>query len=158
MSGPNADVPAKGLQSAQIRLPCAAVRNPLNAAENPNRARCLLLLDVFLYLLTIDLRGVDIAAFIRHYVFGADPGMCRILVGVGNERCDRAILGAPDSNSPSPVGIPLARVVGNVDHVLFVDKNPARTAELRPLFNKFLILIENLNAIIPPVGDKEPAL
>src|SRR5262249_61244361 len=48
-------------------------------------------------------------------------------------------------------------MVGDVERVVLVDKHSARPAELLPLFEKFSILIEDLDPIVPPVTNKQTA-
>jgi hypothetical protein len=48
-------------------------------------------------------------------------------------------------------------MVGQVENVVPVDKQAARPTELLPLFEKFSILIEDLDPIVPPVTNKQTA-
>src|SRR5262245_35314504 len=48
-------------------------------------------------------------------------------------------------------------MVGDVERVVLVDKHSARPTELLPLFEKFSILIEDLDPIVPPVTNKQTA-
>ena len=48
-------------------------------------------------------------------------------------------------------------MVGQVERVVLVDEYPARPAELLPLFEKFSVLVENLDPIVSAVTNKQPA-
>ena len=45
--------------------------------------------------------------------------------------------------------------VGRIQHVIAVDKQTARPAELRPGFDVVAVLVENLNPAIAAVADKQ---
>src|SRR3989442_1354268 len=84
--------------------------------------------------------------------------------------------GPSSVSSPSPgmPGLPIARRcppptivifrdrlrfrIRDIDHVVLVDKDAARAAELRPLGDELAILIENLDAVIRAVSEEQPAL
>src|SRR5688572_2298696 len=107
--------------------------------------------------------SVNIAPGIHRNAFrragaGARPRV-GIWVGVWNEGCDLAVLGAADPYSPLPSWIPSRarlRVSGVQDIVS--DVQPADSAELLPLLEKLSILIEDLNSIVISIGDEESPL
>ena len=47
--------------------------------------------------------------------------------------------------------------IGHINHVILVDIDAARPAELRPLVDEIAVLIENLDAVVLPVTDQQPA-
>ena len=47
--------------------------------------------------------------------------------------------------------------IGDVDRVVFRDRDAARPAELRPLVEKLAVLIEDLDAVVVAIADKEAA-
>src|SRR5262249_49935402 len=48
--------------------------------------------------------------------------------------------------------------IRDIDHVVLVDEDAARAAELRPLGDELAILIKNLNAVVRAIPEEEPAL
>src|SRR2546426_4026073 len=48
-------------------------------------------------------------------------------------------------------------MVGDIEDVVPVDEYPARPAELLPRFEKFSVLVEDLDAVVPPITNKESA-
>src|SRR5580704_14713500 len=82
----------------------------------------------------------------------------RLRIGRGDEGRHLAVLDAADADA-----LPERRVhfvarlrVGDIDDVV-ADIDAARPAELLPLGDEFSILIEDLDAIVRPVGDEQPA-
>src|SRR5580704_5728840 len=82
----------------------------------------------------------------------------RLRIGRGDEGRHLAVLDAADADA-----LPERRVhfvarlrVGDIEDVV-ADIDAARTAELLPLGDEFSVLIENLHAIVRPVGDVKPA-
>src|SRR6266446_4464836 len=71
---------------------------------------------------------------------------------------DFAVLGAADADALLEAGIQLLAGlrVGDIDHVVLVDGDAARAAELSPLGEEFPVLIEDLDAAIGAVGDEQP--
>ena len=47
--------------------------------------------------------------------------------------------------------------VGHVDHVVLVDEDAARPAELRPLVDELAVLIEDLDPVVVAIADEQPA-
>src|SRR5581483_6427968 len=103
-----------------------------------------------------DLRAVDDAVHV-----GCDPfGRARRARAVGvrfrirNERGDAAVLRAADADAALPSGVvavlafDVARLrVGDIQRVVPVDEEPARTAELLPLGDEAAVLIEDLDPV-----------
>src|SRR5258706_8234099 len=96
--------------------------------------------------------GVDIALGIDAQELGSSPGGGFF---VGNKCLHPASLEIADANTPFPAGIP-ARVrhaIGYVNMALIVDSDRARLSELCPSRDEVSVLVQNLNALIAPVGD-----
>jgi hypothetical protein len=47
--------------------------------------------------------------------------------------------------------------IGHIDHVVLVDGDVARPAELLPFGDEFSIRLENLHAVVGAVGDVDPS-
>ena len=75
---------------------------------------------------------------------------------------DLAVLGAADADAALPAVVVLRHRlgfrVGDVDHVVLVDEDAARPAELLPLVDELAVLIEDLDAVVVAIADEEPAL
>src|SRR5258707_13192281 len=116
--------------------------------------------DVLHHPLRPNLGAVDVALSIGRDAFGG-AGAGGVLVGIRNESRHLAVLGAADPDAALPVGARLvdrARLrIRHVDHVVLVDVDAARAAELRPLVDEVAVLIENLDAVVAAVAKKQPA-
>ncbi len=85
--------------------------------------------------------------------------------GSGMNASDLAVLAVSDpadANAALPAVV-VARHrfgfgVGHIDHVVLVDVDAARPAELRPLFDERAVLIEDLDPVVVAVADEQPAL
>src|SRR5258708_26943531 len=82
----------------------------------------------------------------------------------GNIAIDLAGLHAAETDAALAagiVGVLAGRILGfgirNVEHVVLVDEDAARPAELLPRAEKFSVLIEERDAAIAAVGDEKPA-
>src|SRR5580704_8282212 len=97
---------------------------------------------------------------------GGDAFAARFVgVGVGarDEVFDRAVLGAADADAAATAGVGgaagiLGLRVGDVDHIVLVDERRARPAELLPFGEELAVRVEDLDAGVDPIGDKDPAL
>src|SRR5882762_476431 len=118
------------------------------------------LLHVLHHPLRPDLGAVDVALSIGRDAFGSAGGG-RVLVGIRNESRHLAVLRAADPDAAFPVGARLvdrARLrIRHVDDVVLVDVDAARAAELRPLVDEIAVLIEDLDAVVAAVAEKQPA-
>src|SRR5262249_51940863 len=92
--------------------------------------------------------------------FGA--GMIRRgRLAVLDERGDRAVLRAADADAlPDALELVRARVrtrfrIGDVDRIVRGNRDAARSAELAPLVEQVAVLIENLDAVVLAVADKQ---
>ena len=99
-------------------------------------------------------RPIDVAVGVGRDAFAGAVG-----VGIRNERRHLAVFRAPDPDPPLEGGIRLlVRLrVGGVEHVVPVDEDSARPAELLPLVQELAVLIEDLNAVVAAVGDEQAA-
>src|SRR5262245_17729662 len=100
--------------------------------------------------------AVDIAGIVEAHSFGRrDLG-----IGCRNEGRHRAVLGAADADTGLEAGIVgLGRlIVRHVDHVVLVDGDVARPAELLPFGDELSVRIENLDAAVAAVGHENPPL
>src|SRR5437867_10650233 len=113
-----------------------------------------LLLHVSLQCHPTGQRSVNVARGIRRNTF-----LRPVRIGIGNGCHDLAVFGATDRDafSKSWVGLRVGLMVGQVERVVLVDEQPARPAELLPLFKKFPVLVEDLDAIVSAVTHKQPA-
>src|SRR5262245_5047884 len=130
------------------------------ATIHHSRPTLILLLDVFLQRPRADFRPIHIPLSVGRDAFGrARSGFVGILFRVGNESDGLAVSGAPDTDAALPARVsPRIRLrVSHINNVVFINENPARTAELSPFFEEFSVLVENLDAIIIPIADEEPA-
>ena len=128
------------------------------AGVAPSATSPALLLDVPLQALGSDFGAIDHALGIRRDAFGS-AGRRPILIGLGirNEGLHRAVFGASDADPAFPAGMTshVRFGVGDVQDVVLVDIEAAGTAELRPLVEKLPILVENLDAVVGAVADKQ---
>src|SRR5205809_4842249 len=130
-----------------------------------NRKPEVLLPDIFFQVFWPDFGAVHVAVRIGGDAFpGARAREFRLLprIGIRNEVLDGSILRAADADTALPAVV-VARHrfrlrVGHENRVLLVDVDPARPAELLPLGQVLAILIEDLNPIVVPIADKQPAL
>src|SRR5215475_12965510 len=119
--------------------------------------------DVFLQRPRADFRPIDVTLSIGRHAFrracpGARPRV-RVRLCVWNEGRDLAVAREPDPDAALPARIS-SRVrlrIGHINDVALINENSARPAELLPLFEEFSILVEDLDAVIIPVADEEPA-
>src|SRR5258708_19745782 len=97
--------------------------------------------------------GIDIAGLVEGG--GFQRAQILILWNIGR---DLAVLGAADADALLEAGIQLLAGlrVGDIDHVVLVDGDAARTAELSPLGEEFPVLIQDFDAPIPPVPAPPP--
>src|SRR5580704_1283596 len=119
-----------------------------------------LLLFVALQRLGSDFGAVDVARRVHRDAFRR-AGAGRLFIGVWDERNHLAGLDASDADAPLPA-VMISRYrsgfgVGDVDHVVLVDKNSAGSAELAHLPKELSFLIENLDAIVVTITYKKPA-
>src|SRR5688572_2715507 len=92
----------------------------------------------------------------------AESFSARIGFGIGNKSGELAILRAADANAALPLG-PLrcnrsGLRIRNINHVVLVDRDAARPAELMPLGDELAVLIENLNAIVRAIANEQASL
>ena len=117
-----------------------------------------LVLDVFHQPFWPNLGAVNSALRIRGHALGC-AGAGRPLDWIGNERRHDAIAESPDSDTASPtvvvLGYRLRFGIGDVDHVVLVDEDTARAAELELLVDIVSILIENLDAVVLAIADEK---
>src|SRR5262249_36887547 len=80
-------------------------------------------------------------------------------IWIDNEVRHLAVLSATDRNAfpKTRVRLRVRLMVGDVERVVLVDKHSARPTELLPLFEKFSILIEDLDPIVPTVTNEQTA-
>src|SRR5262249_45777212 len=102
--------------------------------------------------------SVNVPFGIRSYAFrGARPG--RFLDRIRNEIPERSIFGTADANTALPAvvtaGDGLGLRIRDVDHVILVDINTARPAELFPLFDEVPVLIEDLDTVVVTIADEQ---
>src|ERR1700676_1722562 len=123
--------------------------------------RILLLLFVSLQSLRTDFRSVDVALGIHCNAF-RPAGAGGLFHGIGNERDYLSVFDAAVTNAAfPPIMVPgngLGFGGAHIKHVLLVDENSARPAELAQLGNKFAVLIEDLNSIVVAVAHEQPTL
>src|SRR5262245_4469974 len=84
-----------------------------------------------------------------------------LLDRVRNERGHDAVADPSDADAALPAVVVLRNRfrfgIGDVDDVVLVDEHAARPAELEPLVEIVAVLIEDLDAVVLPVGDEQPA-
>src|SRR5262249_49491335 len=120
-----------------------------------------LLLHVPLQRARADFGAVYVAAGVGSDAFGGARGW-GLLDRIGDEGLHGAVLGAADADAALPAVVIAGDGFGfgirDVDDVILIDVNSARPAELLPLVDEFPVLVEDLNSIVVPVADEEPAL
>src|SRR5262245_9103653 len=96
----------------------------------------------------------------RHAFGGARAG--DLLDRVGDEVMHLAGARAPNADAAPPSGIAVAHRfrfrVCDLEYVVAVDVDAARPAELLPLGDVAAVLVENLDAVVVAVADKQPPL
>src|SRR3954469_17184994 len=78
--------------------------------------------------------------------------------GLGYEGQDLAVLDAADADALLEAGIAL-RVrlrIRDIDHVVLVDRDVARAAELLPFGDELAVAFEHFDAVVDAVGDIDP--
>src|SRR5688572_8177394 len=86
-----------------------------------------------------------------------------VLLRVGlherNQRRDLAVTRAAyaDASREARVGPAVRLRIGHVNGILRIDEHAARTAELLPLIEKLSVLVEDLDAVVGPIGDEDPS-
>src|SRR5262249_47090496 len=98
--------------------------------------------------------AIDIAGIVEADSFG------RLGLGCWNEGRHLAILGAADADAGLETRIAgrVRLIVRHVDHVVLVDADVARSAELLPFSDELSGRIEDLNAAVAAVGHENPSL
>lgn len=104
-------------------------------------------------------RGPTSAPYTLPFASTATPSaaLVRFISRVGNPVEHLAVLHGADTNAPQPTRVRRHAVgfrVGNVDESV-ADIDAARPAELLPLGDEAVVLVEDLNAHVAAVGDKE---
>src|SRR5579872_401498 len=118
-----------------------------------------LFLDVLFQILRPNFRAINGALGIYRDAFGC-AGVGGICHRVWNERNHGTILDESDPHASFPTGM-VVRIrfrVSHVDHIVLVDEDSARAAELRPLLDELSVLVEDLDAVVGAVADEKPAL
>src|SRR5216684_3796734 len=117
-------------------------------------------LGVFHNPLRPNLGAVDVTLNVSRDAFGG-AGASGVIIGIRNESRHLAVLGAADPDAALPVGARLvdrARLrIRNIDDIVLVDVDAARTAELRPLVDEIAVLIEDLDTVVAAVAKEQPA-
>src|SRR5579883_1241014 len=131
-----------------------------------------LLLDVLLHVSRAHFRAVHIPLRVRRDAFRIARNRPRLVENavrrpIRDKRNHRPVLRAADAESAIVARVEtvsslfsfrshrLRFRIGRVQIVFFVDEDPAWAAELFPLGEKLPVLIENLDAIVAPVGDEK---
>src|SRR5262245_33181145 len=119
------------------------------------------LLHIFHQPFRADLGAEDVAVAVGGNAFrGAGAG--DLLDRVRNQRGHFAGARVADADTAFPARIAVAHRlrfrVGDIDRVVAVDEDAARTAELLPLGDEFAFLVEDLDAVVVAVADEEAAL
>src|SRR5258708_16909283 len=146
-----------GCSESRIPAHSRASGNPgQNTGSPPSRRQAdrELLPHILHHPLWADFSAIDVARRIRRDALGCAGGVA-FLDRVRDERRHRAVLGAADADAALPAVMILRDGlrfgVCHVDHIVLVDIDAARPAELRPLIDELAILIENLDAVVLPV-------
>src|SRR5258706_12554568 len=97
------------------------------------------------------LRPVNIALGIRGHAFPRYVGL-RVRPQSRDEGFDHAVPRAADPDAALEAGVHLLvrLVIDHVEHVVRVDINPARPAELLPLLEKISVRVEDLDTAVGP--------
>src|SRR5687768_18360641 len=115
-------------------------------------------LDVLLERLGPSVGAVDVAAGVDRGAFGGAV-VGGLLVRVGNEPGHLAVSRAadPDPPLPRPVGgIDRAGLgIGDVDHVIPVDEDPAGPAELLPFGQQVSLLVHDQYPVVAAVANEQ---
>src|ERR1700674_1251587 len=100
--------------------------------------------------------AIDIAGIVEADSFGRR----NLGTGCRNESRDPAVLGAADADAglEARIVVLVRLIVRHVDHVVFVDGDVARPAELLPFSDEFSVRIKNLEAAVAAIGHENPAL
>src|ERR1700730_12347509 len=77
-----------------------------------------------------------------------------------NEGRDLAVLGAadPDAHLEARIGLLVGLRIRHVEHVVLVDEDRARPAELLPFGDEPPVQIKSLDAAVDAIGDEQPVL
>src|SRR5690242_10523208 len=145
--------------------PHVNIHSPRFAGNQRAKKNGELLADVFLYVHGV-FGAVDVASGVCGETFGAS-GICRGIVGggVGGEIFHGAVFGAADANAAAAARIvaiarfALARLgIGDVDHIVLINVDSARAAELFPLGDEMAVLVKDLDAVVLAVANEQAAL
>src|ERR1700674_1122537 len=100
--------------------------------------------------------AIDIAGIVEADSFGRR----NLGIGCRNEGCDLAVLGAADADAglEARIVVLVRLIVRHVDHVVLVDGDVARPAELLPFGDEVSVRIEDLDAAVAAVGHENPPL
>src|SRR6185436_534065 len=85
----------------------------------------------------------------------------RLGLMAGNEELHLAVLEAPDSDAFTPAWMAFGIRFGvdGIEHVVLVDDHPARAAEVLEFTEELaVVLVDDLNAMVRPVGNDQPPL
>src|SRR5260370_18967682 len=129
-----------------------AVPAPARTASPPAS-----ILDVLLELpnLGVGEAGEDIALIVGRDLLGRSELRIR-----RNEGRDLAVLGAADADAllEARIGLLVGLRIRHIEHVVLVDEDGARPAELLPFGEQPPVQVENLDAAVDAVGDEQPVL
>src|ERR1017187_8425628 len=120
------------------------------------------LLDVLFHVLGADFRTVDVALRIRRHTFrrARNGGSGRRIRDEGGHR---AVFRAPHPDASFPAGVMTVALlaggfgIGHIHHVVLVDEDSARAAELLPFVEKLTVLVEDLDPVVGAVADEQPS-
>src|SRR5882757_8547506 len=127
----------------------------------PGDCRPLLWPDVLVDPLGAGLGPENIARGVHRDAFGGAGGGC-LFRRVRNEGGHDGIADAADPDAALPSVMVLRHRfrfgIGDIDGVVLVDEDAARPAELRPLVDEVAVLVEDLDAVVAAVAEKQPSL
>src|SRR6266566_1996192 len=145
---------------------CAKALDAANVAMQATSARRIdgriiaSLPDITHQALGSDLGAIDNAILVGSDAFGRTRGG-GLRNRIRDEIFHRSIFGRSDAYAASPAIVVLRHRfrfrIRDIDRVVGVDPDAAGPAELCPGIEEFAVLIENLDAIIVAVADKQPA-
>ena len=117
------------------------------------------LLDVFLQILRADFGAINISLAIHRDAFRSAGAALRIWVR--DESRYLTVARTSDSDAAMTAGIVAVRAlfvirfrISDVEHIVFVDGQSARAAELFPRRDELTFLVENLDAVVAAIGDE----
>src|SRR5439155_9830644 len=138
----------------------AAAATALNRTRKNHNSKeqwtALFDLDVFAQVMGCNVGGVDGTLVIRRNAGRCCPtGQAVRVRRIGNKRLERAVqsIAGHDASDLASLGCRVGESRAHIDGVVLAYEHRARFAELLPCGDEVAVLIEDLDALVPAIGD-----